>query len=115
MLRELSAAFEQTGHEQRACVTVAQNHPRTRTRRNHVDAASYLIVGRRQCLPGLRPWLDRELGHSTSLRNVRIVDRAAASRPITHLRPQLTAAARADHVCQVEDGTIERPDREIVA
>src|SRR4051794_16453656 len=83
VLRDLGAVFNQARHEQVAVVRVAENHARTRRRRNHVDAVAQLFLGDRNRLPRVGARLARDVDAEAALRHVRIVLRAAARRTIT--------------------------------
>src|SRR5262249_33455640 len=62
---------------------------------------------------GLR--LFRSLNTIASLWNIEIVKRASASRARPEFRTQRTTAWGTNHVRQIEDWTVEAPDRQVVA
>src|SRR6185437_10394197 len=104
-LCEVAPSVQQARHEQVALIGVAQHGARPLIRRNDVERVAKLIVGQRRRRPGRALWAraGKELTFlhrgGATLRNVRIVRRAATRRArrsataATSTEPATTTAA----------------------
>src|SRR5437773_1277386 len=115
MLRDFAAAFDKARDEKVACAGIPQNDAWPRRGWNDVDAVPQLLIRDRRRLPRFDPRLGGNFHTGTALRHIGVVCRPTAGRPVASIvGPEASGAAADCAVADVENRSIEAPERKIV-